>query len=304
VPAEQHPATAKVIIAALTGGLGNQLFQYAAARRLAKHKGVEFALDTSDFDRRGRRRYGLERFAPRVRLATPQETLRVQDRQNQDLWHRAWRQRRKLLPYYRRRVILEQHPFQFDPHLLELPAEAYLIGYWQNEKYFAPLADALRAELTLKTPLSTPSAVLAEELRANNAVGVHVRRGDYVSNAAVHQRFGVCSPEYYRDCARQLLAQHPQAVFYVFSDDPEWARNNLDLGRTPIIVDHNGPERDYEDLYLLSLCHHFIIANSSFSWWAAWLSTWPEKIVYGPRRWQASGEFDTSDILPAGWRAV
>ena len=215
-----------------------------------------------------------------------------------------WRQRRKLLPYYRRRVVLERHPYQFDPRLLDIPAEAYLIGYWQNEKYFAPIADTIRAEFTLKQPLSAASAAVAREMEASEAVGVHVRRGDYAHNPGTRQKHGLCSLEYYQTCARQILRQHPRAAFYVFSDDPQWAAENLDLGGPRVLVDHNGPERDYEDLHLLSRCRHFIIANSSFSWWAAWLSNWPDKHVFAPKRWLASVQYDASDIVPAGWQRV
>ena len=217
---------------------------------------------------------------------------------------RLWRQRKRLLPYYRRRVIVEPHPFVFDPRLLRLPAEAYLLGHWQNEKYFSAIADTLRAEFTLRAPLSPPSAALASDIQKTEAIGVHVRRGDYVHDASVNRRHGLCSLEYYHFCAGELLAQHPRAVFYVFSDDPGWVAAHLNLGHAQVVVDHNGPARDYEDLHLLSRCQHFIIANSSFSWWAAWLATWPEKTIYAPQRWQASGEFDTSDVVPAGWRRV
>ena len=293
-----------MIIVQLAGGLGNQLFQYAAARRLALHKGVEFALDFHNDPGLAQRTYRLGYFNIRQRLATPDETLRAQDQRAQGPLARLWRQRRKLLPYCRRRVVRERQPFRFDPRLLNISAEAYLMGHWQNEKYFAPIADTIRAEFTLKQPLSAASAAVTRQIEASQAVGVHVRRGDYAHNPATHRHHGLCSPDYYQTCARKILSQHPGAVFYVFSDDPQWVAEHLDLGKTHILIDHNGPERDYEDLLMLSRCQYFIIANSSFSWWAAWLSARPGKTIYAPQRWLASDQFDTSDIVPAGWQRV
>ena len=292
-----------MIIMQLVGGLGNQLFQYAAARRLAQHNGVEFALDFQDHQGLTPRTYRLGYFNIRERLATPEETLRAQDLRAQGQLARLWRQRRKLLPYYRRRVVLERYPYRFDPRLLHISAEAYLIGYWQNEKYFAPIADTIRAEFTLKEPLSAASAAVARQIEASEAVGVHVRRGDYAHNPVTNRHHGLCSPDYYQTCARQILDQHPRAVFYMFSDDPRWAEN-LDLGGPRVVVEHNGPERDYEDWHLLSRCRHFIIANSTFSWWAAWLAAWPAKRVFAPSQWLASNSDEAADLVPAGWQRV
>ncbi len=293
-----------MIITRLAGGLGNQLFQYAAVRRLAQHKGVDFALDITEYQTRARRVYRLGLYNIHERLATPEEILRAQGQPQPGLLARVWRQRKRLVPYYRRSVVTERHPYHFDPRMLDLPAECYLLGYWQNEGYFAPIADALRAEFVLKAPLSAPSAALTREIEATEAVGVHVRRGDYAHNPGILKRHGLCSPEYYQTCARQILRQQPRAVFYVFSDDLQWAAENLDLGGPRVLVDHNGPERDYEDMLIMSRCRYFIIANSSFSWWAAWLSNRPDKQVFAPSRWLASAQDGASGIVPAGWGRV
>ena len=293
-----------MIVIQIYGGLGNQFFQYAFGRRLAQAKGVPLGLDIAHYQQDRRRAYGLGHFNIQARPVTPQEALRAQGRAGQSLLARAWRQRHRLLSYYRRRLVIEQRPFVYDPRLLQVRSDAYLRGYWQNEKYFAPIGDRLRAELTLKAPLSPASAAMAAEIDRTEAVGVHVRRGDYAEVPITRERHGLVSLEYYQRCARQVLDEHPRSVFYMFSDDPAWVAGNLDLGGPCVLVDHNGPERDFEDLYLLSRCRHFIIANSTFSWWAAWLSIWPTKRVFAPSRWQASGPDDPSDIVPAGWQRV
>jgi len=293
-----------MIVMYLQGGLGNQFFQYALGRRLALAKGVPLGLDLAYYQEKLKRVYSLGHFNTQARLVTPEQALRAQGRAGHSLLARAWRQWRRLLPYYRRRLVIEQRQFAYDPRLLQVRSDAYLRGYWQNEKYFAPIGEVLRAELTLKAPLSPASANVAAEIDRAEAVGVHVRRGDYAKDPQIRERHGLVSLEYYQRCARQILDEHPRAVFYVFSDDPAWVADHLDLGGPRFLVDHNGPEHDFEDLHLLSRCRHFIIANSSFSWWAAWLSTAPGKLVYAPRRWQASNEYDTSDVVPAGWRRV
>src|SRR5260221_11914848 len=190
-----------MIVVQVSYGLGNQLFQYAAGRRLAQHKGVALGLDLSYYNQAPERAYRLCHFNIRERLAAPAEVQRAQGREGQSLLARAWRQRRRLLPYYRQRLINEQRRFQYDPHLLHIPAEAYLRGYWQNEKYFAPIADTIRAEFTLKEPLTAPSAAAARDIDKTDAVGVHVRRGDYAHNPVINRRYGLCAPEYYQACA-------------------------------------------------------------------------------------------------------
>jgi len=235
---------------------------------------------------------------------TAQEALRAQGRAGQSRLARAWRQWRRLLPYYRRRLVIEQRKFVYDPRLLQVRPDAYLRGYWQNERYFAPIGDRLRAELTLKAPLSPASAAPATQMDRTEAVGVHVRRGDYAHNSTVRQRHGLVALAYYQRCARMILDQFPRAVFYVFSDDLQWAAENLALGGPQVLVAHNGPERDYEDLHLLSRCRHFIIANSTFSWWAAWLSAWPAKQVLAPGRWLTTDPDEAADMLPAGWQRI
>jgi hypothetical protein len=167
-----------MMVVQISYGLGNQLFQSAVGRRLALARGVELGLDVAHYQQDPHQAYRLDRFNIQARVVTSQAALRAQGRVGQSLLARAWRQWRRLLPYYRRRLVIEQHKFVYDPRLLQVRPDAYLRGYWQNEHYFAPIDDRLRAELTLKAPLSPASAAVAAQIERTEAVGVHVRRGD------------------------------------------------------------------------------------------------------------------------------
>ena len=135
--------------------------------------------------------------------------------------------------------------------------------------------------------------------RAATAVSVHVRRGDYVSDPAAQSFHGTCSPEWYAAVMKEMVARVEAPAFFIFSDDPQWARSNLPAYEGMHFIDPQSDRRDFEDMHLMSLCCHHIIANSSFSWWGAWLNPSPDKQVIAPARWFNQGHNDTQDLLPA-----
>jgi hypothetical protein len=144
------------------------------------------------------------------------------------------------------------------------------------------------------------NAEVAASIRGVDSVSVHVRRGDYVSDPATNQSLGTCSAEYYRGAARLIASQVSSPRFFVFSDEPDWARANLELEGPAVFVTHNDPERGYEDMRLMAFCRHHIVANSSFSWWGAWLSN-SGGIVVAPKRWFKANEWDARDLVPERW---
>jgi hypothetical protein len=178
---------------------------------------------------------------------------------------------------------------------------SYLHGYWQSERYFAAHADTLRHDLRIVTPPSPENAEMARQIAAAPSVSLHVRRGDYLQSGA----YAACSGDYYR-AALHLVAEAAglTPTIFVFSDDPAWARDHLDLPFAKVVVDFNGRDTDYEDLRLMSLCRHNVIANSSFSWWGAWLNRHPGKVVVAPKRWFADKHLQNPDLLPAGWLSL
>ena len=294
-----------MVIVQLIGGLGNQMFQYAAGRALALHHRTALKLDISAFASYPLRTYRLHHLRIHEDFATPQEVAAVQAGGCSHLARWIWKVRRRLghVPYYAQPVYRERErqAHVFDPHLVRARRDVYLIGYWQSEKYFAAIADLIREEFQLREEPSATSRELAQRIQDCQAVSLHVRRGDYVTNPRTHQVHGVCSLEYYARCIAYIAQRVEHPTFFVFSDDPDWARAHIRPGHPTVYVTHNGAARDYEDLWLMSQCKHHILANSSFSWWGAWLCRNPDKIVLAPQRWFNDLSIDTRDLLPEHW---
>jgi hypothetical protein len=283
-----------MIIVRLIGGLGNQLFQYAVGRRLAHDRRLPLKLDISGFDTYTLHAYGLQRFSMRPEIAKPDEVSAFVNRRFGRL--------RNLVPFRHRSVVIERH-FHFDPDVLRTTRRnIYLDGYWQSEKYFDAIGDILRDELKVAEAPDEANRRMAREIINANAVSLHIRRGDYVSNSETRDFHGVVPLSYYRDSAAEIAGEVAGAHFFIFSDDPEWVSQHLELAHPMTIVRHNGADRNYEDLRLMSLCRHHVIANSSFSWWGAWLGTNEGKIVIAPSKWLNDPRLKTDDVIPAEWR--
>jgi Glycosyl transferase family 11 len=279
-----------MIATRLMGGLGNQMFQYAAGRRLAIKRGVELVLDLSYLTNQPRgdvpRHFELECFHIVGRRATaPLDGGRVQ----------------RLLRLGRSNAFrrLRERGVQYQPAVVESPDNTLLIGYWQSEKYFKDEEAQIREDFAFAAVLSPEKRAVARAI-GKNAVSVHVRRGDYLSHAAANKFHGVLPLEYYERAAATIIEKTKDAHFFVISDDPAWCRSHIKLpGLTTFVGDAPGP--GHEDMQLMSLCRHHIIANSSFSWWGAWLNARDDKIVVAPRRWFTDESRDTRDLVPESW---
>jgi hypothetical protein len=187
--------------------------------------------------------------------------------------------------------------------MLSLPDGVYLDGFWQSEKYFLDIEPTLRKEFSLRKAASPRSLDLANQISSSNAVGLHVRRGDYLSQDKM-EFHGVCSLDYYIAAVSIISSKIPAPHFFVFSDDPEWAVENLRLSYLTTFVRDADGNKPYEHIWAMSLCKHHIIANSSFSWWGAWLSVNPEKIVIAPKQWFRLQTLDSKDIVPERWMRI
>lgn len=293
-----------MVIVRLIGGLGNQLFQYAAARRIAQRRNLPLKLDISGFESYKLHAYSLKHFCIREEFATPEEIAEVKGTSKKGLAKLAFRLGRKLKPYYRWSVFREPHFGPFDPNIMKTPDQVYLDGYWQSEKYFVDIQDVIRREFTVKYEQDRQSRAMAEKIARIQSVSIHVRRGDYVSNPRTNQILGTCGLDYYEQCVKRIAEQILFPHFFVFSDDPRWVTENLRLDYPATLVTHNDAARNYEDLRLMSMCKHNVIANSSFSWWGAWLNANPTKIVIAPRKWFNAPSLDDRDLLPDGWVRV
>lgn len=278
-----------MIFVRLFGGLGNQMFQFAAGHALSQRLGVELAMDDRLAVHRGNgtltRVFDLD-------IAKDADFPPAQH-QRKFAYH-LWRFLGSNPKHYR------EPSLGFDPIVPKLPDNTYLHGYWQSEKYFFDFQETLRANFTFPQA-SGRNLEIANHIAETNSISLHLRRGDYVSNNA----YTVCAQPYYDAALAALLPQikkDPQ--IFVFSDDPDWARENLKLPGTPVIVDHNGAEHDYEDMRLMSLCKHNIIANSSFSWWGAWLNQNVDRQVIAPKVWFGKETMSNPDIWAQGWTKV
>lgn len=256
----------------LKGGLGNQLFQYATYRALALRNDARLVLDVATLfarDRRYRRAFELDAFA----LPGDVEVRRGRDR--------AFRLRRNVSRWFEsgrkpfmRRYVSEPDSSGFSPELcsLEVSGTVRFSGYWQCADYFDDCAERLRRELAFRDDVATRNAELAKQLAEGSSVAVHVRRVQYDSRL---------SPAYYDVAIDRLARELPDARFYCFSDDPKWCEKTL-ATRCPITVVDNTDLGSLEDFRLMARCRHFVIANSSYSWWAAWLGTRPDTRVLAP----------------------
>lgn len=298
----------------LIGGLGNQMFQYAlylSLRQQFPHD--EVRISTGAF-----RGYGLHggfelervfRLSPAPR-ATWHDLLRI-------AWpyvhHRLWQVGRRILPH-RATMLVEPVSQAFLPQVLTQSGPLFYDGYWQDERYFLAATQAVRHDFTFPPFTDSRDIALEGNLCAESArkprpltASLHVRRGDYLASPLYR---GLCDVDYYSRAIAALdahLAERGERIerFLLFTNDPEWASEHilpLLHGREALLVDwHKGTE-SYRDMQLMATCHHHIIANSSFSWWGAWLNPRPDRIVIGPSRWlnRAGCQFR----LPEGWLTV
>lgn len=290
-----------MLVANLIGGLGNQMFQYASAWALASEHGMELKLDISDFHRFPPRRYLLDHFRVDAVIAQPSELARFDKDSNR--LRAATRNVVATLRGNNRvgRTILERG-FPWQKIQLDPSVDTLLIGYWQSERYFLSVAQKVRQAFTLKAPADDRTQRLLEDIDRHAAISLHVRRGDYAANPVVQAKHGLLGLDYYAAAVGHMLSLESEAKFYVFSDEMDWVRANLPIAAPVEYVDLNGPDQPQEDLRLMSRCRHHIIANSSLSWWGAWLNPSPGKVVVAPRQWfTPESKRDARDIVPQAW---
>lgn len=285
-----------MIIVRIIGGLGNQMFQYATGRALAQKYGVDLKLDITGFEEYKLHRYALDNLSINEKISTPKELLAFTSKGNKAL--------SRWIPGIVKNKFVRESGFAFDPSIFLIGKSVYLDGYWQSEKYFSDIESIIRSEFTVSKNPDVENAKLMEEISGVNAVSIHVRRGDYVANEKTMMIHGVCGLDYYDRAIKHISGSVANPTFFVFSDDPQWVQDNLKIPFPTTYVTHNGPGKNYEDLRLMSLCKHNIIANSSFSWWGAWLNNNPDKAVIAPGKWFNDESKDTKDLIPEGWVKV
>lgn len=275
------------------GGLGNQMFQYAFYKALQKRNSNVKA------DVQGFKDYNLHNGLELERIFNINLNKASAFTSNLYYIHnRTWAYRKlrtilNIKKYYKEEPIL----FSFDPFFLEDPKPAYYWGYWQNEQYFKDIAEEIRVDFQFKNPLEKKNKDLLVQICQHNSISLHIRRGDYLKDPFLG---GLCGQDYYQHAINYIHLHVKSPKFFVFSDDILWCRENLTLPNITFIYWNKGSS-SYVDMQLMSACKHHIIANSSFSWWAAWLNSNSDKIVIAPKKWANDPNASVNMTFPVNW---
>jgi len=285
-----------MVIVKLNHGLGNQLFQYATGRSLARQLGTRLILDTSEYSSSSFRQYKLNHFGISQPILNPLAQFAIRK-----LRKRALTSIRLLAHNYGIFRFVIDKERGFDKTLPAQGRNLHLEGFWQSERYFAGLRETLLSELTLPAPIQPEARQMWARLPEEISVCVHIRRGDYVSTEHGQTHYSTCGLEYYAAAMAYLGERVAGAKYYFFSDDPDWVQANFTPADNRVFVASPAARSDIEDFSLMMNCRHFIIANSTFSWWAAWLGKHPDKLVIAPRNWYRSSRNTDKDLVPDHW---
>jgi len=304
-----------MIISRLNGGTGNQMFQYALGRHLSLKNDTELKLDLSRLlDRTpwpGRvvfRDYELNVFHVRAGFARPSEVQKFVEpsQENRKLTYRLIRKFKSEMgirtePKFSDRVVKEPGFTPFKQDILSTPDNSMLIGFWQSEKYFLDVEETIRKDFAFNFELDYESKEMLRTIESTNSVCVFVRRKEFVGQPM----YDTCDAGYFHRGMLRMGQEIRDPHFFIFSDDLEWCENNLRTEYPFTLVSHKYAGNQYEYYFrLMSSCEHFVIANSTYGWWAAWLSKNASKIVIAPKKWFGDESRDTRDLVPAAWMRI
>ena len=290
-----------MIITNIVGGLGNQMFQYAIAKAIACKKGDAFKIDISCFSKQKLRKYELNNLNIIENIATSEEIELLAGKETflLKLKRKIGLKQMRLYSYYKEKEIAV-----FDENIFRHKDSIYLDGYWQSELYFKKIRKEILKDFTLKENVSDVAKIYIEQIKNTNSISLHVRRGDYVKNHLTNSVHGVCDINYYTRAIDYIKTYEEDTCYFIFSDDILWCKESFDFIRNKYFVEET--ENAFEDLELMKNCKHNIIANSTFSWWGAWLNQNSDKIVIAPKRWFSDDKMQeqAKDLLPEEWLRV
>ena len=276
----------------IIGGLGNQMFQYSTIKSLSLQIGKDFKLDIRGFQKYSRNVFLLDRFNISGLIANEEDYKRYK-----------WSLRRPcrvLQSIGINKIWFQEQNYYYDKNLINLKDNIFLYGYYHSYKYFEKIIEVLREDFTLKKELNGMNRNISEIIKHENSVMVHVRRDDYLTNHKINSDYGICSLEYYKQAIDYVSERVNNPHFIFFSDDFEWTKKTFNLRYPITFVEGNYYEPEI-DLFLMSMCKHHIIANSTMSWWGAWLSRWQNKIIISPEKWFRNSKLSTQDLIPNNW---
>lgn len=294
-----------MIISKITGGLGNQLFQYSIGRHLSIINNTDLKIDIDNYEGNipdpmlGIRICGLKNFNIKADIATKKDLDIISEINKKNNSNSLTvKIIRKFSPYYKTYYIFESKILKFQPQILKIrSSHLHLKGCWAAEKYFSAIENTIRKDLTFKNEPDKINKAMIDDIKDSNSVCIHVRHGDNANGKA--PKHGMLSLKYYDKAIKQLLNYVKNPVFYIFSDDPEWTRNNLKINYPTTYVSHNDDKNNHEDIRLMTYCKHHIIGNSTFSWWGAWLGKKKDQKVFAPRYFFI--DMKKGDLYPKDW---
>jgi hypothetical protein len=295
-----------MIIVKLQGGLGNQMFQYALGRKLSLLHNTALKLDLSFLlDRTTRenftyRDYNLDIFQLQVEFANQEDIQPFFRVQNYRLINKIYD---RLFFFKEHHKYIYEKIFLFNPKIFQITGNIYLDGYWQSEYYFVDIKEIIKKDFTLKPQnLSIQEQELLNIIDKSLSICLHIRRGDLVNNPAANQFHGLIDIEYINNAINIIESRIKYPHYFIFSDDIQWCKKNINLKYpTQFVTGENAEDRFSVDFQLMQACKYFIISNSSFSWWTAWLSQNPDKIVIAPKQWFRNSKINTNDLVPKEW---
>lgn len=291
-----------MIIVKLKGGLGNQMFQYAAGLAAATRNNTSLLLDIESYSKSSlanetARKYELEIFSGHFNIAKPYHLSRfIKDKK---FFASYWIH--KFYNLFAKQNIVVEKTLNYDLEFINTTANNYLDGYWMSEKYFASIASIIRKEFVFRHQPDVYLHTLISQIRSTQSVSIHFRRGDYAANLQTNQYHGLCNFDYYDKAVTYISCQITNPFLFIFSDDIGWVKENWKINIPHIFVENPAYIHHSEDMRLMSLCTHNIIANSTYSWWAAWLNENEQKVVIAPSKWLNESSQNTKDIIPDRW---
>ncbi|MBU3583787.1 alpha-1,2-fucosyltransferase [Polynucleobacter sp. 15G-AUS-farblos] len=288
----------------LQGGLGNQMFQYAIARALSLHYNADFTLDCSWFNK-------LEKGVTPRKLELPLLNIDPALFKNSGKLTTKKKFRFLIQQYLPFGPIIQRqvNAYDFDKEIFNLKninrRDLYLFGYWQSYRYFSHIRSLLQLEFTARELLPQAYKQYESKILTSESVMVHVRRGDYVNSPSASHFHGALDLDYYQTALKDILSIHPNAHFFIFSDDLDWAKLALPQDLSMTYIENLSPDNStIHELELMTSCKHHIIANSSFSWWGAWLRKNNVGKIYSPNRWISDRSLDLSNLIPGDWNKL
>jgi len=291
-----------MIVIHLAGGLGNQLFQYAFGRAAALKRSTDLIYDISYFNTPAKnginRSFNLEYFETKGRKMSSFESKYYLGNGNNFLDNIYFKIKRKFYPV----PYITETDFHYNAEFMDILDNSFIEGYFQSERYFKHIENIIRQDLIFKEPILSFSEELLKKINDTNSVCVFVRRAEFVTNPKINKIHGFCKNDYYNKAVERINESVKDPFYFIFSDDVLWCKENCHYGENQLIVSHEHAGKDFINYFhLMTMCKYFIISNSTFGWWSAWLGSFKDKIIIAPSRWFNDTSIDTNDLFPDEW---